>query len=240
MKKLILFAVVLLCNVHTLITAQTADEILTKHFEAIGGKDKVGNIKTIKMTGNIELQAGLTAPVSIQIVNNKSMRFDLSIQGMTMNQVVDGETGWQIMPFQGNPNAEPIPADQIKEMKGQMDVQGDLFNYKEKGNTVDLVGNDEVDGTEVYKLKVTTKDGRVNYKYIDKASNYIIKEVQIVKTEDKEVEGATVFSNFKKTDDGITFPFNMNTEMAGGVIKWEKIEINPTIDPTIFKMPAKN
>ena len=240
MKKSLFFTLVILFTTQFIGLAQTADEIVNKHFESIGGKDKIGNIKTIKMTGNIELQAGMTAPVSIQIVNNKSMRFDLSIQGMTMNQVVDGETGWQVMPFQGNPNAEPIPADQIKEMKGQMDVQGDLYNYKDKGNTIELVGNDEVDGTEVYKIKVTTKDKRVNYKYIDKASGYIIKEVQIVKTEDKEVEGATMFSNFKKTDDGITFPFNMNTEMAGGVIKWDKIEINPTIDPTIFKMPAKN
>jgi len=239
MKKSILFTLVFLLTAQFALSAQTVDEIVNKHFEAIGGKDKIGNIKTIKMTGNIELQAGMTAPVNIQIVNNKSMRFDLSIQGMTMNQVVDGETGWQVMPFQGNPNAEPIPADQIKEMKGQMDVQGDLFNAKEKGNKVELVGNDEVDGTEVYKIKVTTKDGRVNYKYIDKASSFIIKEVQIVKTEDKEVEGATMFSNFKKTDDGITFPFNMNTEMAGGVIKWDKIEVNTPIDPAIFKMPAK-
>ena len=34
------------------------------------------------------------------------------------------------------------------------------MDYKAKGSKIELVGKDDMEGTEVYKLKLTTKDGK--------------------------------------------------------------------------------
>lgn len=240
MKKIFFVFVVTLAAFQSTLMAQTADEILEKHFEAIGGKDKLNSVQTMKMTGSVEIQPGMTAPMTMQVVNNKGLRMDLSIMGMTMNQVVYENSGWSVIPFNGNPNPEPMTQDQVKEMLKQTDLSGDLLNYKSKGSTVDLVGSEDVEGTDTYKLKIKDKDGGIGYKFFDKKSYYLIKEIRILKLEDKETEAAILYSNFKKTDSGLVFAHSMNNEMAGGTITWESFEVNPKIDESIFKMPAKN
>lgn len=240
MKKLFLFLLVSFVGFQSVSYAQTADEIVEKHFDAIGGKDKLNAIKSMKMTGSIEIQPGMTAPMTMQIINNKALRMDLSVMGMTMNQVVYDNTGWAIVPFQGNPNPEPMTEDQVKEMKKQTDLSGDLLNYKEKGSKIELLTDEDVDGTPCFKLKIEEKDGSVGYKFFDKSNYYLIKEIKVLKLEDKETEVAILYSNFKKSDSGLVFAYSMNNEMAGGTITWESFEINPTIDESIFKMPAKN
>jgi len=239
MKKIIFFFLVSVLTSFT-IKAQTVDEIVNKHIEAIGGAKLLESINSMKMEGSIEVQPGMTAPITIQVINEKSLRMDLSIMGMTMNQVIDGESGWMVNPFGGNPAPEPITPDQIKETKGQMDLKGKLYNYAAKGTKVEFVSKDEVEGADVLKLRVTEKDGKVTFTYLDAKTYFIIKETIIVKVDDAETEVNTVYSNFKKTPEGFTFAYTMQNEMAGGPINWEKVEINPKIDPEIFKMPAKN
>ncbi len=240
MKKILFVLVTSFLAFQSNLVAQTADEIVEKHFSAIGGKDLLNSVKTMKMTGSIEIQPGMTAPMTMQIVNNKGMRMDLSVMGMTMNQVVYENSGWAIVPFNGNTNPEPMTEDQVKEMKKQTDLTGDLLNYKSKGSTIELIGSEDVEGTDTYKVKLKEKDGSVGYKFFDKTNFYLIKEIKIVKLEDKETEVAVLYSNFKKTDSGLVFAHSMSNEMAGGPITWESFEVNPKIDDSIFKMPAKN
>lgn len=58
MKKLFLSALVLLA-LGVSVSAQTADEIITKYITAIGGADKWRQIKSIKVEGQAEVQGFL-------------------------------------------------------------------------------------------------------------------------------------------------------------------------------------
>ncbi|MBL7830746.1 MAG: hypothetical protein JNK41_06950 [Saprospiraceae bacterium] len=240
MKKIFFAILTVFVSYQTVLTAQTADEIVQKHLAAIGGVDKLNSIKSMKMVGSIEIQPGMTAPITMQVINNRALRMDLSIMGMTMNQVVYDNSGWAVVPFNGNPNPEPLTQDQVKEMKKQTDLSGDLLNYKDKGSKIELIGSEDVEGTDTHKVKITEKDGTIGYKFFDKTNFYLIKETKILKLEDKETEVSILYSNFKKTETGFVFAYSMNNEMAGGPITWESFEVNPTIDEAIFKMPAKN
>ena len=86
---------------------------------------------------------------------------------MTGITAYDGKTGWKIEPWQGKKDVEPLGEDELKEILEDADFDGPLVHYKEKGNTVEFVGTEPVEGTDAYKLKVTLKNGDVQYYYMD-------------------------------------------------------------------------
>ncbi len=220
--------------------AQTADEIVNKYLAAIGGKENLAKLKTLKLNCSVEFAPGMKAPITMYYINNECMRVEVEVQGMKILSAVEGDSGWSINPMSGKKDAERMNADEIKESKEQMDLTGALFNYKEKGHTVELIGKDDMEGTEVYKLKISKKNGDLEYDYIDATTFLKLKETTTHKFNDKEVSGDVLLSDYRKAGD-IMFPFAMENRQAGEsqgqALIVGSVEVNPTIDRSIFKMP---
>jgi outer membrane lipoprotein-sorting protein len=146
-----------------------------------------------------------------------------------------------VMPFMGKTEPEAMSADDVKQAEDQADMDGILVDYKEKGHQIEYVGKEDVEGTPAHKLKVTKKNGDVVNVYIDAESYMEIKDAGKVKVRGQEIEGQTLFGDFKKVD-GIVYPFSIEQKAAGGpggmMITISKIEINPTLDASRFAMPA--
>ena len=235
MKKILTLAAIAVASFAlSPVMAQTADEIVNKHIDAIGGKDKIKSIKSIKMTGKLNGQ-GMEIPFT-QIMKYPAQKMEMTIQGMSMVQAYDGKTGWYIQPFQGDLAPHKMNEQQVKDMDDQKDAGGDLFDYAQKGNKIEFIGKDDMDGTEVLKLKVTKKDGDVDTYFFDSQTYMIMKVSSKVKVQDKEMEQETEFSNYK-TVDGYTFAHAISSGMMGEM-KIEKLEINPAVDDKIFALPA--
>jgi outer membrane lipoprotein-sorting protein len=222
--------------------AQQVDEVVNNYITAIGGKDNWNKARSVKMTGSVELGPNMTAPVTIYIKDRSKFRFELEFQGMKMIQAFDGDSGWSVMPFMGKTDPERMSEEDVRGVKEQVDFTGDLFDYKAKGSTVELLGKEEMEGSDTYKLKVSKKNGDIKYLYLDSEKYIVLKETSIQKFEDKEVESVSIPSDYRMVS-GMMFPFNMETRMdeeaaQGQSIKFESIEVNPSIDNSIFVMPA--
>lgn len=221
--------------------AQSADDIINKHFDAMGGRDKIANLKTMKLVCSVEIAPGMKAPITMYFVNNQSMRVEVDVQGMQILSAVDGDSGWSINPLSGKKDPERMNADEIKESKDQMDLSGALYNYKDKGHSVEMLGKEDMEGTDVYKLKILKKSGDIQYDYIDADTYLLLKETTTHKFNDKETSGDVIFSDYRKVD-GLMFAYSMENRETGAAqgqaLKVESVEINPTIDKSIFKMPA--
>src|ERR1700693_2953735 len=190
-------------------TAQTVDEIIAKHFAALGGVDQVKAVKSIRITGRAEVGPGLQAPVTMEVKRPAMSRMELTIQGMTMIQAYDGTSGWQIVPFQGKKDAEPLSADDLKDVQEQADsIDGPLMDYKAKGNQVELLGKEKIEGADCYKLKVTVKNGNVHTLYIDTDSNLEVKDVTKRMQNGTEVEIENLSGDYKEVE-GLIFPFSL-------------------------------
>ena len=241
MKKKLLSTALLMFIGAAMAFAQTADEVINKHIDAMGGKDKIAGLKAVKMVASVDVGPNMKAPMTMYIVNNKSFRMDMEIQGMKMSQAVDGDSGWAVNPFGGKKEAERMNAEDIRNSKDQMELTGSLFNYKEKGSKVEYIGKEDMEGTDTYKLKVTKKNGDNLYVYLDAGSYLQLKETSKHKFQDKEITSETIFSNFKKVD-GIMFPFTIENrevgESSGQAMNFDEIVVNPKIDNMLFKMPA--
>ena len=218
-------------------TAQTVDEIIDKHVAAIGGMDKISAVKTVYTERSLSVQ-GMEIPTKSTVLVGKALRTESSVMGNSMVQVVDGTTGWMIRPAMmgGTGDPEDMPADQVKQQLGQLDPFGPLINYKTKGNTVELVGKEKVDGKDAYHLKVTTKEGQVIDEFID-ATTYMASKIKMT----ANGQAAEIsFSDYKDVD-GIKFPNTMEMTSAQGNLTFstEKVTVNGKVDESIFKKPAK-
>ena len=216
-------------------SAQTVDEIIDKHIEAIGGKEKLSALKSLRMETNLSVQ-GMDIPVIQTRVHNVGQRVDISAMGMEGYVITTPTAGWTFMPFMGQTAAEAMPEDQVKESVDELDLQGSLLNYKEKGHTVELVGKEAVDGTDAYKIKLTTKGGKVRTFFIDPKNYYIIRTVAKATVNGQEQEVTINFSDFKKTEEGYVFPHTIGGAFGQGDMTVTKIEVNKPVDEKIFKI----
>src|SRR5579863_824092 len=156
-------------------TPLSADQIVQKHVEAIGGVAKLNAIQTLVVTGKATILGQAEAPLTIQVKRPNLMRLEMTFQGRKIVQAFDGAVAWTLNPMIG---AEPKQSseDDTRAARESSDfIGGNLVDYKSKGNTVELVDQEDLDGVAVYKLKITKKSGSVEYDYLDARSFLPIK-----------------------------------------------------------------
>lgn len=215
--------------------AQTADEIVAKHIDAIGGADAWHKVNTIKLEGTLSVQqgGGLQIPLTITQLHNKGMRVDFSVMGQNAYQIMTPTAGWAYLPFQGQTKAEPSTADQVKAGADELDAQGLLLDYKAKGHTVTLLGKEDVDGVEAYKLQIALKSGSTETLFVDPKTYYVLKIISKQTVNGQEVEQAVGMTNYKKLPEGIVVPMNMTR--PEGEFAISKVTVNGPVDEAIFK-----
>jgi hypothetical protein len=221
--------------------AQTADELVNKNIQAKGGIDKIKAIKSIRIIGQLKGGGGFTAATSQENQRPNLVRETFSLQGMTAITAYDGTTGWQIQPFGGHKDPEMMGEDDLRDLQLDADFDGPLVDYKEKGNTVEYLGHDIVDGDDALRLKVTLKNGDIIYYYLDPDTFLEIrKEVQEF-IRGSVRESVSEMGSYKPVA-GVMYPFSISqgskANPAEQTTTVQKIEVNVPIDSADFAVPA--
>ena len=237
----VLFTLLFIISINGKIFSQDADEIVNKYVNAMGGLDKIQAIKTIKLTGKVTA-GGMDIPFSEICKRPLMVVMESTIQGMTMKQVYDGTQGWMINPFMGKKDPDLMSKDAEKAIKRNADFEGQLINYKDKGSKIELIGKEDLEGSQVYNIKLTDKDNDLTNFYIDADSYLLVKQKDKIKVDTKEITAESILSNYKQVN-GVLFPYSIESKspdnpMGNAKIVVDSIEINMTVDDSIFKMPA--
>src|SRR5437867_2080605 len=166
MHKAVLLAAAL--GLFTLpLSAQTAEEIVGKYINAVGGMKRIQAVKSLRRTGKFIGGGGFEAEVMQENKRPAMVRQEFIIQGMAGINAYDGKNGWKIDPFGGKKDPETLGEDELKEILEAADFDGPLVNYQQKGNKIEYAGIEPVEGTDAYKLKVTLADGEVRNFFMD-------------------------------------------------------------------------
>lgn len=224
-----------------LLQAQTADEIISKHLSAIGGKEKISQIKSLYMEGAVDIM-GNEAPMTSYILNGKGYKSEMEFNGQKIVNAMNEKGGWMINPMMGSSAPQPLPEEQFKSGKDQMVVGGALLDYQAKGSKAELLGKEKVANADVYKIKLTSKDNDASTYFIDANTFYLVKFIKVASMAGQEAEVETSFSDHKKTDYGFVMPYKTEVTLPQGfslAINFKKVEVNKEMDPKIFEMPAK-
>jgi hypothetical protein len=223
------------------VSAQTADEIIAKYIKTVGGAEKIDAIKTLRRTGKFTGGGGFEAVVIHENKRPQMARQEFSIQGMTGVTAYDGKTGWKIEPWGGKKDPEALGEEEMKGIQEDADFDGPLVNYQQKGNKVEFVGAEPVEGTDAFKLKVTLKNGDVRYYFMD-TDYYVpikIESKRTVRGAEREFE--TSLGDYKEVA-GVYLPHSIESGLKGSPnksqITFEKIEANVALDDGRFKQPT--
>ncbi len=234
--KRIFFTLIALSG-FAIVKAQTADEIVAKHVDAIGGKDKLTQVKSVYIESTTDVMGNQSA-TKTYILNGTGYRNESDFNGQSLVQVETDKGGWMINPFGGSSDAVAYPDNLFKSNAEQIYVDP-LFDYAAKGSTVELTGQEKVGDINAFKIKYTNKYNADSTYYSDPSTWYIIQVVRQSEAMGQEITLTATFSDYKQSDFGIFFPSKTHLDMGQFAldVSANKVEVNKDIDITIFNMP---
>ncbi len=244
MRSPLLSSLALLLLASPLRSQQTVDEIITKYTQRSGGLERIQAVQTLRRTGTFYGGGGFEAKVRYENKRPGMVREEFSFGGMTGVNAYDGKSGWKIEPWQGKKDAEPLGEDEVKGIVEDAEFDDPLFNYRQKGNQVELVGTDQIEGTDVYKLKVTlASNGDVRTYYLD-ADSYVPIKYEVKRTvRGAEREFEVELGDYKQVNGWyLPFSFAIGGKGSSAANKaqyaWARIEANLPLDDGLFAKPA--
>ncbi|MBT8276020.1 MAG: outer membrane lipoprotein-sorting protein [Bacteroidia bacterium] len=238
----------LLVTVFIPVNAQTADEIIANYLENTGGIEAWESIQSMTTTGDA-MMGGQSYPFVQTMMEDGRMVVNVDLQGMNfVPQAFDGERMWTTN-FQSM-EAEAMDEETSSNYKNNEanDFPEALLNYKEKGYSVELVGEEMMEGTECHKIKLTKNPVMVDGEEKPNVATYYLDKENFVPIVIENTVNSgpmagtvtqTVFSEYLEAGD-LFLPYSITQKFngqAGQTIKITKIEFNAEVDESLFVMP---
>ncbi|MDH4106223.1 MAG: outer membrane lipoprotein-sorting protein [Gammaproteobacteria bacterium] len=226
----------------TQVHALTAAELVAKNIEAKGGAAALQSVKSLRREGRLIANGGRFVLDLLETKQRpESIRTEISMQGLSQVQAYDGKEGWRIDPFGGRKDPERMPADDVREYAEDASIDGVLADASAAGLPIEYLGTEDIDGTQAHKLKVTRKDGGVQYVYLD--PDYFL-EIRV--ESQRTVRGVkrtsvTEYGNYEKVG-GVFWPLSIESGIKGegdpAKFEYRTAVVNPEIAPDYFSFPT--
>jgi outer membrane lipoprotein-sorting protein len=218
----------------------TVDRLLGLHFEAKGGLERIKSIKTARMGGKLIMGPGNEAPFKMIFKRPSKIRTEFTVQGMVGIQAYDGKSGWALMPFLGIDKPTPANETQMQSLRDTADLDGPLVDWRQKGSSLDYLGQEEVGGKKVHKLQITRKNGETRMIYLDSETYLLVRQESTANIQGRETEIETIFSDYKSVE-GVWMPHSIENRTKGSAIGQKTVvytvELNLEVPDEIFAMP---
>jgi hypothetical protein len=230
---------VLLLALTAALHAETVDDVIARNIQAHGGLDKLRAIHSLRVKGRVGSNANKVSFVDLNERPDK-VRHETHIQGFVEITAYDGHTGWKVSPFEGRKTPDLVSEDDLKNLREDADIDGPLVDYQAKGHTAELLGHDDVEGTDCWKVKLTLKDGNARIYYFDTASGLEIKMDTQNLVRGTLQESEVWFGDYEARN-GVYFPFAVEAGQKGSQDRThmtvDDVDVNPKLDDALFSLP---
>jgi hypothetical protein len=130
----------------------------------------------------------------------------------------------------------------LRNIADESDFDGPLLDYQSKGNKIEYLGEDEIEGKPAEKLKLTTKSGDARIYFFDAATFLLLKWEGIRKNDDQEIPVESFFRDYREVN-GLKFAFEIDTDSPGSAqtqkLSIQKIELDIPLEDKRFDKPAE-
>jgi outer membrane lipoprotein-sorting protein len=223
--------------------ALTADEIVARYVQAIGGADALGKVTSRRATGTatVSTPAGdVSGPIEVlSKAPNKtrvSITLDLSAMGAGSVDIVqrfDGTSGMMSNSMQGDVE---VTGGQLENMRNAL-FPTPFLHYKENGTTLALLPKDTIDGKAVLVVLATPKAGPAVTVYFDPETFLVVRTLVRVNSPQLggDVDQYQDPSDYRDVS-GVKVPFRVVDSGAGQTVTivFSKVENNVPIEDSVF------
>ncbi len=220
---------------------QTAQDILNKMIDAMGGRKTLEAIKDTTISGTVEFISpmAITAPITIYQKEPDKVRMDIDIAelGMTITQAFDGQKAWSTNPQTGA--AEEFPDFMTKEFSRQALGNQAFLDPQKLGITYALKPKEKIEDKDYIVLEQTLSDGHKTTIFLDPATYLPYKQqAKSIDQTGGEVDQETFLSNYQKVG-GTMVAFSMrvlNDGTEAQKITLSGVTYNSKLEDALFLM----
>jgi hypothetical protein len=180
-------------------------------------------------------------PFRLEMKRPRMSRLEIDFAGKTAVQVYDGRNGWKLRPFLNRDDVEPFTAEEAKSEEAKADLEPPLVDYAAKGSQIALEGQEQVDGHNAYKLKLTLKNGDVQHIWIDAHSFLDVKVEGLPRRMDGKMRSVWIYQRDFRSVQGVMVPYLYESANEGSPqthkMVVESVAVNRTLDDARFAKP---
>ena len=233
-----LCALILMSMAVTSGSGQTAQDILSKMIDAMGGRKALQAVRDTTISGSVEVaQYGLTAAITMYQKEPNKIRMDIDVMGMVITQGFDGQTGWFTDPQTGT--TQEMPEAQSREFARQAMGNDVLLDPGKFGVTFALKPREHVGGREHLVLEQTLADGHMITYFIDPDTHLPFKtKTRATGPAGVEVDSETFLSDYRKVGNVMIAHSIRNVQDGIEAMRLTvtKVAANSSLDDALFSM----
>jgi hypothetical protein len=193
-------------------TLPSADALVARFVEAIGGRDAILGAPGYRVTGTLEIPAqGISGDFESFASPPNRVALTANIPGLgEVGGGFDGTVGWSV-----NPATGPMVLD--GRMLDQMRQQADFYSALHSEDFVasmETVGEAEFEGVAAWKVKIVTTWGEEYLEFFDRESGLLIGAIRQAATPLGEIEATTLYQDYGDVD-GVRIPMRIVQRMMG-------------------------
>jgi hypothetical protein len=221
----------------------TAEQIIENNAAARGGLARWRAVNAITMTGQIDAggKKDVKLPFTSTLQRPNKSRLEIRFHDQTALQVYDGKQGWKLRPYLNRDEVEPYTAAEARSAADWDELDGPLIDHARKGISVEVAGVEPVEGKPAYKLKLTNRDGRQRFLWVDAASFLEVRIDGEPRKLDGKLHDVTVYYRNYKPVDGLMLPYELETAVDGvssrRKMTLQTVKLNPILEAAAFARP---
>lgn len=211
------------------------DEILARHFDAMGGEKKLRSVTTMHYAGT-KVHGDKSLQVAKYLKRGNKMRVEKRHGDEVSVMAFNGEKGWK----QHGKEVKALPAEKLAGMEHEAAIDDPLLTYKDKGYETRLIGEAKVKGAMAYHISQKVGDV-AQERYIDAKSFLETKRVMVWSKKDgQQYKTAIYFSDYRDVGDGMMVNHRVDWEGESGKGHFviEQAAFNKPIDDAKFDLSA--
>ncbi len=203
----------------------TANSVLEKYIEAIGGKEKLMGVESYSLMAEAEMQ-GMILNLEVKKTSKNQYMQDVKVMGNSMSkQVVDGDKGYMVMQGQ----RKDLGEDELKKAKEESAPFPELNLLN---TDVALEGIEVIDGKKAYKIKISDE----KTSFYDIETGLKVQDALSVEAQGQQINTTFDYTDYKEVS-GIKFPFlfiqTMGPQKFDYIVK--EIKVNEGVSDVDFE-----
>jgi len=218
--------------------SQTADEIINRYIQFIGGAQNWKSISTITTAGTYNY-GGVAFPYVAYSKAPNLYLYTVTFNGKSFSQAYNGQVGWRIDGFKNEKTKTILKDRQATALANEADVEleSPFINSAKKGNPVELLGSDSVNSRACHKIRLISKSDTAVY-FIDKTDFSLVKKQALSKNSEMDKAPMDIFYSDYQVTGNIKLPHKINCTTAGQrilLITVDSVKINDPISDSQFQ-----